>query len=256
MFSFSLTRQNAFSIILLFGSVLCFFTSLMTSCQPVNSQPFITASTSQKTGITTAISIDYSESVDGITRAGMPELILFTDSILASGKEAVVVFDAISSPSDQALVRLYLKPLIPSTRLSLAQRSAISKQNRERLKSNRQAAIQFLRECRQRIAWAVSKAPEKQTDINGFLEKVAMFHNEPGVKDFRHFVFIQSDGDQDVLVKQNGRLIKNRILKCMEWKDDVSVFTCNWKAQKRCGIDQEFESVQGFLDHYFKQIKR
>ena len=132
----------------------------------------------------------------------------------------------------------------------------MSKQNRERLKSNRQAAIKFLHECRQRIAWAISKAHEKQTDINGFFEKVAIFQNEPGQKDFRHFVFIQSDGDQDILIKQNGRLIRDRGLKCVEWADGTMVYTCNWKAPKRCGMNQDFESAQGFLNHYFKQIKQ
>jgi hypothetical protein len=227
----------------------------VTSCGPVNSHPSTTAGKTQESGATTAIAFDYSGSVAGISHAGMPELVQLTDSLLASGKAVVVVFDAISSPSDLALVRLTLQPLIPTTNLPLAQRASIAARNRAVIEKNRRAALLFLQQCRKRIAWAIAMAEEEQTDLNGFLNKVAIFQQEPGVKDFRHCVFLQSDGDHDILIKRNGRRVRIRGLKCPDWADGVCLYVCNWKSAQTCGITQMFESTQGFLNYYFKQIK-
>lgn len=162
--------------------------------------------------------------------------------------ECTIAFGAIAAPNDSDLLRLTLLPLLRQNGHSMSKRAAIAEKNRKIARENLREIEKFLPACQRRIEAA--NAHNGWTDLNGHLRKVNRFHGEPQFAQALKIAFVQTDGDHDIVIKVNGQLKRDRVLRCPDWTDSIQLYSSNWSAQHSNCNFLDLESPQGFLEFF------
>lgn len=84
---------------------------------------------------------------------------------------------------------------------------------------------------------------QKYTDINGFFEKTASIANAPSHKNFRKWLYINSDGKQATL---SSNKLNCNLLPAV----DAYFVNRGWKKSPDCGASEKLPDTQHFVEHF------
>jgi hypothetical protein len=185
---------------------------------------------------------DLSGSYEGFVKFKEENLKNLCEKITQSGRGGAVAVFGIGDPTPRGYeyYNILRDSILPGA--TLIQKKIITELNYKKKKKNQVNQTSFL----QKANIILNNKGQKQTDINGFFEKARTFSKEEQFNNYEKWLFINSDGDQDVTTGSK----KYKTINCDLRPDTDKYYTSGWKKSAGCAPDGNFLDPGGFISFF------
>jgi hypothetical protein len=169
------------------------------------------------------------------------------NSISQSNRGGKVVLSAIGNTNPRGYEVCKINPVpIPEQNAPLSQRSYCTKKSREILAENTRSISVYLKKCQALL----QDSSQDQTDVNGFLSKAKILAEQPDSDKYQKWLFINTDGKQDIVRYKNEDVDYSLIPK------NVKFYTCSWPVKNLAyKTDGNFLDPMEFAEMFVEQVQ-
>jgi hypothetical protein len=185
---------------------------------------------------------DLSGSYEGFVKFNEENLKDLCKKITQSGRGGAVAVFGIGDPTPHSYeyYKILRDSVIPGA--TLIQKKIIADLNKKKKEKNQVNQASFL----QKANIILNNKGQKQTDINGFFEKARIFSKEEQFNNYEKWLFVNSDGNQDVIKSSK----KYKTVNCDLRPSTDKYYTSGWKKSTDCSPDGNFLDPGGFISFF------
>ena len=251
------SKVLAFSLVLT-GSVACLnptehsgnllVTSTLVSAEVEQTQDCVT----QDNPLIVIIGEDLSSSftkTNGGVPIQVPDIAKICRHVAKTGRGGQITLGAVGDRTPKGYITCDLKPLPQTPAGAVISTDVKCKRLAQKVKAENEAAIQdFLSQCDSLL----KNRNHKITDISGFFRKAKILASEPGASKCEIWLFVNSDGDQDIDPRKKESIDCSLRPK----QKNVKFYVSGWLEENdNCNAHDVFLDPQQFVKFFQTQVK-